>query len=118
MGLDHPVANLLRRHPGVSLESHLDQTRLQHGHRRGEPDAARTLRQVARDSGEQGQLLGRRIVADDGGAETLQVVLIVEVVDQNVVLLDLSGADRGHDDSIGILVAVGRHRRCYDAVAP
>jgi hypothetical protein len=32
MGLDHPVANLLRRHAGVSLESHLDQACLQHGH--------------------------------------------------------------------------------------
>ena len=51
------------------------------------------------------------IVVDDGGAGPLQVRHVVEIVDQHVVLLDLAGGDRRHDDGVGVLVAVVRHGR-------
>ena len=44
---------------------------------------------IARDGGERAQFLGAGRVADDGGAEALKVVAVVEVVDQHVVRLDL-----------------------------
>ena len=83
----------------------------QHGHRGGQPDAARALRQMPRQLGEQRRLLGRRVVVDDRGAEALQVRNVVEIVDQHIVFLNLPGRHRRHHDGIGILVAVVRHGR-------
>ena len=42
---------------------------------------------------------------------------VVEIVDQHVVLLDLAGGDRRHDDGVGVEVAVVGHRRGQGDVA-
>ena len=85
---------------------------LQHRHRRGQADPAGALRQVPRNLREQRQVLRGRVVVDDGGAEALQVVLVVEIVDQHVVLGDLAGGDRCDHEGIGILVAVVGNGGC------